>query len=537
MKKNKIFDWLSSTSIYKNLIKHAELASLIAGSLIIGIWTFVLFFAKPSTFDLVGQQLLSHQWIAGFHNGATIGPTNYILKMVLFYIPADYLPGSPRLKLILLTLLINLLTYILLVLILKKLWKLFFPKLEKKFYLATLWMASIAGSMYWIQFSNSRNLEIVGGLYLIYLGCSLKNTSRYTKYLLIFLLSSVLFFADPLQLYMSAIPLIIYSFIHQLPARKPKIDYLATIKLSVSVALGYLFSKVFIKIAEKVSGVHFISVTSHTNGYSMIETWKHGLVPMIKQLGRLYVGGYQLGRTFEAINLLFVVAVVIISVFYVYKRLIPKKFVFLLLTFWLVDIAFYITSGQSLQSGTSRYLIMTVPLFVLLISLILSTKHKLKNLIMVSTLLVVLANCIGLVNAMSNNWNPKFTKDAHIYSVINYVSGTKNTYTYASMDSALPADYFSNNKVTVLPLSCNPGGVLSPSYLFFDASFYKHLVSSKQINVALILDGSQITNTPSICSLQNIVSQLGLYKQVQHLDDGSTVLIYSSSQITKALGL
>src|ERR1039458_873942 len=104
---SKRFSFFKNTvlqSLYSQLIAHFQAFSLILGSIIVSIWTMILFFAKPTTFDLIGQQLLSHQWITGFHNGATLGPTNYILKIIFLYIPLNYLPGSPRLKLILMTL-------------------------------------------------------------------------------------------------------------------------------------------------------------------------------------------------------------------------------------------------------------------------------------------------------------------------------------------------------------------------------------------------------------------------------------------------
>ena len=138
--------------------------TLITGSFFICCWTIVRFFIKSSNFDLVGQQVLARQWMQGFHSGAIVGPTNHILKIIFIYIPMNLLPGSARIKLIIMTLLINVITYILLILILEKLWLEFYPKISKSFYIVALWMALIAGSMYWISFSNSRNIEIVGGL-------------------------------------------------------------------------------------------------------------------------------------------------------------------------------------------------------------------------------------------------------------------------------------------------------------------------------------------------------------------------------------
>jgi hypothetical protein len=98
------------------------------------------------------------------------------------------------------------------------------------------------------------------------------------------------------------------------------------------------------------------------------------------------------------------------------------------------------------------------------------------------------------------------------------------------MDDALPVDYYSNSQVKILPLSCN-NGTLSSSYLFFDKGYYKATSGIKTATVPLILDGNQIVNTPSVCSLASIKSEIGQWQSVKYLSDGSTVLIFNHGQI------
>jgi hypothetical protein len=98
------------------------------------------------------------------------------------------------------------------------------------------------------------------------------------------------------------------------------------------------------------------------------------------------------------------------------------------------------------------------------------------------------------------------------------------------MDDALPADYYSNSQVKILPLSCN-NGILAPSYLFFDKGYYKATSDLKTAAVPLILDGNQIANTPSVCSLTSIKSEIGQWQSVKYLSDGSMVLIFNHNQI------
>ncbi|MEI7675029.1 MAG: hypothetical protein WCI60_04825, partial [bacterium] len=190
--------------------KYLEPLVLILGSLFISLWTLARFFLKTPTFDLVGQQNLAYQWSKGFHAYSVIGPTNYIWKMFLLYMPLNAVPGSPKVKLIILTVLINIIVFVSIYIILKKLLRLFMPTIGLGYYLAIFWFALISGSVYWIQFTNSRNLELVGGLLLVYL--IIRNIKKENKprYAILILLSSLLFFADPLQLYMSAVPGLAY---------------------------------------------------------------------------------------------------------------------------------------------------------------------------------------------------------------------------------------------------------------------------------------------------------------------------------------
>ena len=182
------------------------------GFIVIAFWTLYRFFIKLSTFDLVGQQLLTRQWLDGFHSNALIGTTNYILKMIFIYAPFNYLPGSPLLKIELMTLIINIATFVISIYFIKKIYVLFFGEFRKSSYLSILYFAGLAGSMYWIEFANSRNLEFAFGLGLIYLILSSVEYFSYKKLVSFLILSTLLFFSDPLQIYMSMVPSL--SLIH-----------------------------------------------------------------------------------------------------------------------------------------------------------------------------------------------------------------------------------------------------------------------------------------------------------------------------------
>jgi hypothetical protein len=523
-------------NICRFIVKNSRVLVLIFGSLSVSAWTMVRFFLKPSTFDLAGQQVLIRQWLNGFHSGATLGPTNYILKMLVIYAPFQWLPGSARTKLVAMTLLINIITFVLIVLLLEKLIKQFFPKIEKSFYLVCLWLSLIAGSMYWIQFSNSRNLEVIGGLLFIYLAFKYIRRSSIFLFVSMVVLLSLLMFADPLQLYMSVLPMLLFGFIlylHEKHDRRRLINWVALVS---AVVIGFLGSRLLTLVAKRIWNVSFIAVTTHTNGLSLTNTVVHGIVPAVKQIARLYVGGYEYGRNVEALNLLFVIGILVIGLWYILKKLLPIKFTYFVLSFWLLDIGFFIASGQALQNQTSRYLIMTIPIFILFLAAILSIKTKLRKLLLLATVIVIGANSITLTKILAENWNTSFNKDDHVYSVISYMGKHNYLFAYSSMDSALPADYFSNGRVSLLPLNCT-GSTLSPSYLFFDKAFFDKTADSTTLVVPLILDGNQIENNPSVCSLQNIEAQFGNWQATDKLSDGSVILLYNTSQLNTALSI
>jgi hypothetical protein len=519
--------WL--VKIKKKLLLHSRSLTFIGGSFAISAWAMLRFFVKPSTFDLVGQQLLASQWIKGFHSGATLGPTNYILKILFVYIPFGWLHISPRLGLVLMTLIIDIATYILLVLVLEKIVLQFFKNLNVVFYLSCLWLALMAGSMYWIQFANSRNIEIAGGLLVVSMGFGYIKSSSIYRLIAITTLSSLVLFADPLQLYMTLVPFLLYEFIVTLTPKFNQKSLTKWLGLVVALMLGFGGSKLLTLIAQKIWNVNFIALTFHRNGLNILATITRGLEPAVKQMARLYVGGYEYGRYVEALNLMFVSIIVIIGLYYMFKKLLPIKLTIFVLTFWFCDLAFYILSGQALQNQTSRYLIMTIPIFVILLTGILSINNKLRIKLVISTIIIILINSLTLVSALTSNWNPSFTKDSHISSVISFMTTNKYPYAYASMDDALPADYYSNSQVKILPLSCN-NGTLAPSYLFFDKGYYKATSDLKTATVPLILDGNQIANTPSVCSLASIKSEIGQWQSVKYLSDGSMVLIFNHDQ-------
>lgn len=514
--------------------KYLEPLVLILGSLFISLWTLARFFLKTPTFDLVGQQNLAYQWSKGFHAYSVIGPTNYIWKMFLLYMPLNAIPGSPKVKLMILTVLINIIVFVSIYVILKKLLRLFMPTIGLGYYLAIFWFALISGSVYWIQFTNSRNLELVGGLLLVYL--IIRNIKKENKprYAILILLSSLLFFADPLQLYMSAVPGLAYLGLFTYKNKKS--DFVRYVFIVLSVVVGLGLSKIIIALVSKSTGAVLIAVTTHTNGYNTIQTVIHGTVPALKQMGRLYVGGHELGWLIEGMNLVMVAGVLLVGLYYFLGKKINKQLVYMCLSFWLLGIFFYIVSGQSLQTQTSRYLIVTVPIFIVYLTAVMTVDSKLRRYLIAGLIALIFIDMFGVIKVFDTSTDQASSSDAHVQSAISFMKDNGYKYGYSSADLALPADYFSNQSITLLPLTCGGQNNLAQSYLFFDKSFYQHAQLKMNGLIPVIIDGSTINNYPNSCGLDSAYKIFGTRPSMTHLSDGSLVLIYSASEINLVIG-
>src|SRR6185369_6875611 len=104
-------DW---RALRDQLYPRRRLVVYTVGAGVVAIWTWLRFFTQRTVFDLVSQQVIVQQWLHGTLSPVHMGQTAYVPKMLLLYIPLDALPGSPRLKLLMLTVLINIATFVLL---------------------------------------------------------------------------------------------------------------------------------------------------------------------------------------------------------------------------------------------------------------------------------------------------------------------------------------------------------------------------------------------------------------------------------------
>ncbi|HSX06230.1 MAG TPA: hypothetical protein VLG92_00740 [Candidatus Saccharimonadia bacterium] len=502
---------------------HTRVLAYAGSAGFISLWTILRFFTQRTIFDLVGQQVLAQQLLHGGIAGAGVGITNYIPKLLFLYVPLHLLPGSPRLKLLLLTIVVNVATLVLLGLVLEKILHIFAIKAGALLWVGLLWVGAIAGSVFWIQFTNSRNLEVVGGVFLLYQGICYLERPSWRRLTVISLFTTILFFADTLQVYMTATPLVLYG----LTLATQKRAFRSIGLLMGGLVASYIGSKLVFAGCIWLFSIHFIQ--SGEGAALSVHSLAHGMVGSLKAFVHLYSGGADAGKLRELCNFVFLATIISLSAYAIWNRLLPRRLLMLVGYIVVINELVYIASGQAGIPSTERYLIMTAPALVLLLGGLQASWKTFRPIGLTIIAIFISINGFFLTKSLATSSNGRFSQDAHLVSITRYIQHNPRTVVYASMDTAIPISYlYGSNTVVPLPLSCSKSYVVKDS-TFYSKPAYRTQEGSAHTATAIILDGSAITNVPSTCSQEAITEQLGKPDTVTVSDDGSTILLYSAN--------
>lgn len=499
--------------------------AIVVFALITGVvteWTLLRFFTKPTVYDLVSQQVVVHQWLHGSMSTTHAGQTAYVLKMLLLYIPLDILPGSPRLKLLLITLVLNIATFILLGFTIRGILREFHVRMGGAFYAAMLWLSVIAGSVFWIGFANSRNLEVVGGLFLLLLGLRWLRQPSMKLGVGILLFGALLFFEDPLQVYMTALPLVVYTAV-LITKRKERVRNV--LLLYASLAAAYAASKLLFLIAAHWLHMSFSATGSVSTPPISLHWLTLSVAGSIKAGVSLVLGANDAGRLRKAANIVLFTVGLICTLYATYRRYIPRRLLLLVASVFVVNTAVFIASDQAEQGASaSRYLIMLMPSVALLFGALRAPSTIAKPLAALTGVLLLI-NVFTLSGALASHWQTSFPQDAHLSSAFRYIHQNPGMHVYGSIDTAMPVLYLHALPASsILPVGCLDGRIVRTYY-----SMDKEFAASKSESsapVALVLDGAMITNTPNRCTVSSISRQFGQPLSIDHTDDGSVVLRY-----------
>ena len=516
-----------TAAVWQWIRKRERLLAYGLGSSVIALWTLLRFFTQRTIFDLVSQQVIVHQWLHGTMTAAHMGLTAYVPKMLLLYVPLDLLPGSPRLKLILLTLAVNITTFVLLGLVAEKILREFGVPIRRMFYAALLWLSVIAGSVFWIEFTNSRNLEVVGGLFWIYLG--LRHLRRPSWRLLIGMVAfgSLLFFDDPLQFYMSALPLAAYA-VGLLITKKHAVKTVAEL---VGVTLvAYLGSKLVFVSAEHLLQLSFSDTGGSTVPHINLAWMRQSVTGSAKSALSLFAGDATAGQLRKVLNLGLLLLGVVGMGYAFLRRLMPQRLAALIGCMVVIDMVVYVLGGQAVQgAATSRYLIMLAPAFLVAVGTVQLPRNAQRPVAIVLACVVCL-NLATLGGTLQKRWDISFPQDAHIESAYRYTLAHPEVHAYASADTAMSLLYLHNLPAAkMLPVGCLAGRVVSTHYSM-DREFARNARAGKAI-AAIVFDGEVITNNPNACTPATIATQLGKPLALQRSDDGSLIMLYRQSNV------
>jgi|GEM_PF-2015486 len=500
--------------------KHPLGWSLLIGSLFIIGWTLLRFFADKSVFDLVDQQLYARSLVEGMKPETIFGPTSYILKVFFVYIPFELLHLTPRLSLIIMTLIVNLAAYILIALAVRSILRQLKVKIAMPFYIAIMWFGATAGSIFWIEFANSRNIEVAAGLWVVALGLRyIKRFERHVGWLLL-AVSTLAFYMDPLQVYMTGVPLVFFVLLTKRSTGQRTIVYLA---FGAILVAAYVLATIIVAVAEGLLGVAFVSAGSAAVGAiaalsHFSDSIRSLAIANVRLLGGVVEDG---GRLHQVIALGSVAVVFAVWVWQAVKKRLESNLVKFVTVSVVVIEAVYFLSGQAAGGDTSRYLIMLAPVVVITIAT-LPVKYRLSKVALGAVVLVIVVNAIFLASMIAANWSTRFSQDTSLTTISQYVNAHPGVNFYASMDTALPAIYF-NPGLKLHPLACDSNKIQK----VIQGPYNVQTILTKQS--AVIFDaGHKISNNPQVCTIQNVEDQLGSPGAVEDINPDHTVLIYPS---------
>lgn len=522
----------SFTKLIDFMSKRLRLFTFTGGLVVVALWTIYRHISNGINFDVVGQIGLAQQWANGMMSGSQIGITNYVIKMPVYFVANGFGMFSPMGRLLFLALLFNLVTFGLLFVIYEKVLKLYKIRKFDWFYLGFLWLATIAGDVFWVDYANSRNLEIVGGLFILYLWLRYVITRSWAILPTILLVSVLTFFADSLMFYVFGIGLIFYSLV-RFAINRSKDNAILAATTTGLMSISFLLSRAIFIAIEKFYNVTFYSAPFNNPNIST-----NYLFNTLKSLCRntLDIFGANFLQQPYGVNSIrqFLNAVVLVGIIVFLIRLrgeIRKKMVAgVALTLVSVNYLIYIFSGQVQEWATSRYLILVPVLAVIVIGITGNgIKKNMANKIKKLWLIILTANIIIILGGLVIHWPTRHDKDSHIYNVIDFMESQHYGYAISDRETGISASYISDGTANILPFGCS-NGLISPTNLFYDnAAFieFKKYVGE----VPIILPGGVIKFGDNTCTKENIIAQFGEPIRQQNVEGVGTTLIYSSDTL------
>lgn len=522
----------------ENLKLRARLISLYGGVITIVLWTLLRHISNGVNFDIVGQVGLANQWQNGLHDGAVLGPTNYLLKLPIYMLINWLQVLSPMSRLLILATLFNVFTYIGLFLLYEKFARLNGRKLKSYVYFSSLWLAVIAGNIFWMDYANSRNLEALGGMFFLYLILRYLRESTKRGLIIISLAGSLVFFADVLQFYICGLGAIIFLAL-KLARNRNHVALRRFANVSAAILAGYAGSKILFFLARKFLHVSFLAVPQNKfniNFNSLTGSLKGTAHSTLNIFGADFFNHYHgpnlLRHLINFLALLIFIRLVFGGLRAKSKNSDVKTLLFTALA---ANYLIYLLSGQALQPNTSRYLIMVPILFLGVAALGVPDVKKAQNKYLKLFLASFIAISVLLIAAATvKAWPQRHSKDAHIYQLSSYMNKNKYNYALGTPGIGIVTNYFVSSNQAVLPISCPGDGTLREVTLFYDKANFK-VLNKYQGDIPIIVEPGP-SHGYNLCDRDALIRAIGKPKREDIVPEVGSAEIYDVAQVKIAPG-
>lgn len=522
-------------ALYAWIVKRGRLLTYLIGTAVVILWTVLRHITNGVNFDVVGQIGVAQQWAHGQHAGVQFGATNYFLKLPLYFLVNHVSFLSPMARILTLAIICNVATYLLIFWLFEHITRLYKVKRNGWLNIGMLWLATIAGKVFWVDYANSRNLETAGGVLLLYLTLRYYKLQQRTTLVWLTFAALLVFFADPLQLYVVGAGIGFAAIIRAL-YRRTKQSVVNVVALLVCFAIGFAGSKALDQLTSQYLKVSYLAAPLKHFTYN----W-----PALKQT--LESVGINTLTIFDAdifhhpigfntlrsgLNLLILMGLSVL-VIRAYKKT-PAKLPYLIVgAIIAVNYAVYIVTGQALGWQTSRYLLMVPLIGLALLTIVTTPSPKLRKRWLRGQYLAViacLASAVLLGGALAISWPSRHSKDAPIYDNLAFMQEYGYTYGLSTRETGITVSYFSQGRVTILPMLCDASHDLTFSNLFYDQGALNELAGHNE-DLPILVPPDGIRTNNDVCSVTDIMNQFGVPKRQLGSPTVGTALIYTGTTI------
>ncbi len=514
---------------------HQTILTATVGSAIVAVWTVLRHITNGINFDVVGQIGVAAQWTHGLHGGAVFGATNYLLKMPLYALmnATDWIP--PVVRILLLALICSAGAYLLIYFILRKIARLYRVKNFMLLNLGMLWLAVIMGRVFWVDYANSRNLEVAGGLAVLYLVFHLwEKGTTWRRSIGVVGLATLVFFADPLQLYIIGVGMGAAAVVFAL--RRNGDERRRAMFSGGILVVSAVLSRILAWLSTVILPVSYLEPpkTSPTLGVDTLTAIIQNSATSTLRIFDINVFSKALSvnslRQLGGMLLLGLAVYILIR----YRRAAPKQPVRVLVWLIIWNYAVYAASGNALMAMTERYLVMVPLLVVLLLGLYGDVLQpvSLRRLAPLWLAVIVLSGSL-LAGAIVLQWPNRYHLDQPMFKLADFARTERYDFIVTSRGLAIPGNYYAGYETTVVPTMCVDDTHIVATNLFYDQAGYAGKLGRTDGTVAVVLPDEGVISDPFHCTSTVILTQLGTPDRETALPGVGTVYEYAGD--TKSL--